>query len=90
MVQARTQVHDAGVFTPLAQRSAVIAGREPLPDGAVLDVGCGTGYYTAAVLDAPRGGSGWGSTCRRRLSSAPRGPTPGLRRPSATPGHPSP
>lgn len=60
MVQARTQVHDAGVFTPLAQRLAVIAGREPLPDGAVLDVGCGTGYYTAAVLDALPGRIGVG------------------------------
>lgn len=52
MVQARAHVHEAGVFTALAEHLAGLAAREQLGPGGVLDLGCGTGYYTAAVLDA--------------------------------------
>ncbi len=61
MVQAREQVQAAGVFAAVADRLRDVAAQLPQPPGlGVLDLGCGTGYYTAAVLDALPGRAGIG------------------------------
>ncbi len=49
MVAARTAVLDAGHFHPLADALGEAAPADP---GVVLDVGAGTGYYLAGILDA--------------------------------------
>ena len=50
MVAARASVLGSGLFAPVANGLAAAAG--PLHDGGlVLDIGAGTGYYLAAVLD---------------------------------------
>jgi 23S rRNA (guanine745-N1)-methyltransferase len=51
MVAARAELLAAGHLAPVA-RAAVDAVSQPDSDGLVLDVGAGTGYYLAAVLDA--------------------------------------
>ena len=52
MVAARTAFLDAGYYAPLcksiSEASVACCGDQP----TVLDVGCGEGYYTAAVYDA--------------------------------------
>lgn len=53
MMQARRAFLDAGHYQPL--RDAIVAQlRERLDDKAtaVLDIGCGEGYYTHAFADA--------------------------------------
>ncbi len=61
MLEARRRFLDTGAYLPLARRvcDAVYA---LLPQGgAVLDVGCGEGYYTSLVENALDGrGSVWG------------------------------
>lgn len=52
MVAARTAFLDAGYYAPL--RDAVAAAAAETRADVVLDVGCGEGYYTAAVYDALR------------------------------------
>ncbi|QKJ87370.1 Ribosomal RNA large subunit methyltransferase A [Paramixta manurensis] len=53
MIQARRDFLDAGYYRPLQQRVAEIwAQRLPDTADAVLDIGCGEGYYTNAVADA--------------------------------------
>jgi 23S rRNA (guanine745-N1)-methyltransferase len=51
MIKARRLFIDAGHYEPL--RDAVLAR---VGDGAVLDVGCGEGYYTRPLAD---GHDGW-------------------------------
>jgi SAM-dependent methyltransferase len=53
MVAARERFLAAGHFQPLVE-ALVEAGEgvEPEVEGAVVDLGCGTGQYLAAVLDA--------------------------------------
>ena len=48
-VRARAEFLHAGHYQPL--RDAVVEMLEPLGIGSVLDVGCGEGYYTAALKD---------------------------------------
>lgn len=50
MVAARTAFLDAGYYAPL--RDAVAAAAAASRSRVVLDVGCGEGYYTAAVYEA--------------------------------------
>lgn len=51
MVAARRRVHDAGTYQPLAD--ALVATLSGLPVGAgILDLGCGEGYYTDALVRA--------------------------------------
>jgi 23S rRNA (guanine745-N1)-methyltransferase len=56
MLAARASLLDAGHFRPLAD--AVVAAVSASPRGLVVDVGAGTGYYLAAVLDARPGDVG--------------------------------
>jgi 23S rRNA (guanine745-N1)-methyltransferase len=51
MVQARQAFLAAGHFGVLARALADIASARPGAAGCVVDVGSGTGYYLAAVLD---------------------------------------
>lgn len=54
MVRARREFLDAGHFAPIGQ-AVVAAARASVPDemaGIFLDVGAGTGYALAALLDA--------------------------------------
>lgn len=54
MVAARERLLASGHFEPLARELAAIAARPGLDgvEGPVLDLGAGTGYYLAAVLEA--------------------------------------
>jgi 23S rRNA (guanine745-N1)-methyltransferase len=57
MVQARADFLGAGHYEPIALAVADMAARhllhaEARPDGCVVDVGAGTGYYLERVLDA--------------------------------------
>lgn len=54
MLDARAAFQSAGYFTPVAEAIADAAvSSSPERDGErVLDIGAGTGYYTARVLDA--------------------------------------
>lgn len=58
MVAARERFLAAGHFQPLTE-ALVQAATDP-PEGAVIDLGCGTGHYLAAVLEALPGRTGVG------------------------------
>ena len=52
MMQARRAFLDAGYYQPLQQRVSDILDKAlPLDAAMLLDIGCGEGYYTAAVAD---------------------------------------
>ena len=53
MMQARREFLQAGYYQPL--REQVVALLQPvlnLPESQILDIGCGEGYYTAALAEA--------------------------------------
>src|SRR5437667_5093714 len=50
MVAARAEFLAAGHYSPLASLVASEAARNLPRDALVVDAGCGTGYYLAAVL----------------------------------------
>ncbi|MGW5388075.1 putative RNA methyltransferase [Nocardia sp. NPDC003963] len=54
MLDARTAFQGAGHFAPIAEAiaTAAVAGHDPDAGGTVADIGAGTGYYLARVLDA--------------------------------------
>lgn len=52
MMQARRQFLDAGYYQPLQQQVASLLVQQLPATASVLDIGCGEGYYTAAVADA--------------------------------------
>jgi 23S rRNA (guanine745-N1)-methyltransferase len=58
MVAAREAFLGAGHFAPLARALGEEAGRDGLPQGCVLDLGAGTGWYLARVLDRLPGRAG--------------------------------
>lgn len=58
MVAARAAAQSAGHFAAVADAVAAAARAATPPPGVVLDVGGGTGYYAAAVLDALPGAAG--------------------------------
>jgi 23S rRNA (guanine745-N1)-methyltransferase len=60
MVQARRRFMEAGGFEPIRAAIADLARRSSPPPATVLDVGCGTGYYLAGILDALPGARGLG------------------------------
>jgi 23S rRNA (guanine745-N1)-methyltransferase len=78
MVAARERFLAAGHFQPLVEALAEAAGGvEPGLEGAVVDLGCGTGQYLAAVLDALPDRTGIGVdnskfAARRAAKSHPR------------------
>ncbi|MGI5122295.1 putative RNA methyltransferase [Marinactinospora thermotolerans] len=51
MVRARVEFQQAGHYAPLADRIAAIASGAGGDEGVVVDIGAGTGYYLAAVLE---------------------------------------
>jgi 23S rRNA (guanine745-N1)-methyltransferase len=52
MARARLSFLAAGHFAPLRDALADLAARPAPPPATVLEVGCGTGYHLAGVLDA--------------------------------------
>ncbi|GAB2499234.1 methyltransferase domain-containing protein [Promicromonospora xylanilytica] len=62
MARARRDFLAAGRYAPVRAAVAELAGRPPRATGpaTVVDVGCGTGYYLAGVLDALPGAVGLG------------------------------
>jgi len=55
MVAARASFLDRGHYAPIAE---AVSEAIPTGDGVVIDLGGGTGYYLAAVLDAHPGSTG--------------------------------
>ncbi|MCB0859543.1 MAG: methyltransferase domain-containing protein [Solirubrobacterales bacterium] len=64
MVAARARFLESGRFQPLVEALVASAnsGRDATAEstGAVIDLGCGTGYYLSAVLEARPGSTGIG------------------------------
>jgi 23S rRNA (guanine745-N1)-methyltransferase len=60
MAQARHRFLQAGSYAPLRAGITDLARRTSRPPTTVLEVGCGTGYYLAGVLDALPTGRGLG------------------------------
>jgi 23S rRNA (guanine745-N1)-methyltransferase len=52
MVQARRRVLGTGIYAPIVAEVVRLATGPVSPPGTVLDAGCGTGNYLAAVMDA--------------------------------------
>lgn len=52
MVLARREFLSGGRYQPLADRVAELVTEYARPGGAVLDCGCGEGYYTRAIASA--------------------------------------
>lgn len=51
MVQARDRFLSTGTYAPIREVGARLAADAVSEQGTVVDVGCGTGYYLAGVLD---------------------------------------
>ena len=49
MVTARSAFLDKGYYAPLANALCDLAARDCVPHPALLDCGCGEGYYTATL-----------------------------------------
>jgi 23S rRNA (guanine745-N1)-methyltransferase len=52
MIEARLALFASGAFEPFARAVAAASSAEALPEGCVVDVGSGPGYYLAAALGA--------------------------------------
>ncbi|MEV6239518.1 putative RNA methyltransferase [Lentzea sp. NPDC051838] len=73
MVRARDRFLTSGRYSPILRTVARLAADAVPEGGTVLDVGCGTGYYLAGVLDRLPGARGLGlDTSVRALHSAAR------------------
>ncbi|MER5995962.1 putative RNA methyltransferase [Streptomyces viridosporus] len=73
MVQARNRFLSTGTYAPLRTTVAHLATDSVPEQATILDVGCGTGYYLAGVLDQLPGARGLGlDTSVRALRSAAR------------------
>ncbi|GAB1337624.1 methyltransferase domain-containing protein [Streptomyces sp. E-15] len=73
MVQARDRFLSTGAYAPLREAGARLAAGAASDRAAVVDVGCGTGYYLAGILDRLPGARGLGlDTSARALRSAAR------------------
>ncbi|WP_409468352.1 putative RNA methyltransferase [Streptomyces sp. HC307] len=73
MARSRDRFLPTGRYAPIRQAAARLV-EDALPDqGTVMDVGCGTGYYLAGVLDQLPGARGLGlDTSVRALRSSAR------------------
>src|SRR4051812_41704181 len=73
MVRARTRFLATGKFEPISQLVGRLASTGVTEPSTVVDVGCGTGYYLAGVLDQLPGARGLGlDTSVRALRSTAR------------------
>lgn len=73
MVRARDRFLSTGRYAPIRQAVASLAADSAPGRGTVVDIGCGTGYYLAGVLDRLPGARGLGlDTSVRALRSAAR------------------
>ncbi|MEV5322256.1 methyltransferase domain-containing protein [Streptomyces sp. NPDC052687] len=73
MVRARDRFLSTGTYAPIREVGARLAAGAVAERGTVVDVGCGTGYYLAGVLDQLPGARGLGlDTSVRALRSAAR------------------
>ncbi|WP_431045335.1 putative RNA methyltransferase [Streptomyces sp. P1-3] len=73
MARARDRFLATGKYGPICQVVARLAADAVPEQGTVVDVGCGTGYYLAGVLDQLSGARGLGlDTSVRALRSAAR------------------
>jgi 23S rRNA (guanine745-N1)-methyltransferase len=73
MVQARDRFLSTGAYAPLREAVGRLAAGTVSAKATVVDVGCGTGYYLAGVLDQLPGARGLGlDTSVRALRSAAR------------------
>ncbi|MER6031816.1 methyltransferase domain-containing protein [Streptomyces sp. NPDC001851] len=73
MVQARDRFLSTGAYAPIRKMGARLAASAVSGQATVVDVGCGTGYYLAGVLDQLPGARGLGlDTSVRALRSAAR------------------
>ncbi|MEU0335864.1 methyltransferase [Streptomyces sp. NPDC006193] len=74
MVRARGRFLSTGAYAPVREATArLAAGAASGRAATVVDVGCGTGYYLAGVLDRLPGARGLGlDTSARALRSAAR------------------
>jgi len=73
MVRARGRFLSTGRYLPIRQAVARLTADAVSEQGTVVDVGCGTGYYLAGVLDPLPGARGLGlDTSLRALRSAAR------------------
>ncbi|NUQ97162.1 MAG: methyltransferase domain-containing protein [Streptomyces sp.] len=73
MVQARDRFLSTGAYAPIRDVGARLAADAVSEQATVVDVGCGTGYYLAGVLDQLPGARGLGlDTSVRALRSAAR------------------
>ncbi|WP_167469576.1 methyltransferase domain-containing protein [Streptomyces rubrogriseus] len=73
MVRSRDRFLSTGAYAPIRQAGARLATGPVSERVTVVDVGCGTGYYLAGVLDQLPGARGLGlDTSVRALRSAAR------------------
>jgi 23S rRNA (guanine745-N1)-methyltransferase len=73
MARARDRFLSTGRYVPIRQAVARLAADAVPEQATVVDVGCGTGYYLAGVLDQLPGARGLGlDTSARALRSAAR------------------
>lgn len=73
MVQARSRFLSTGAYAPIRSVGARLAADAVSEQATVVDVGCGTGYYLAGLLDQLPGARGLGlDTSVRALRSAAR------------------
>ncbi|WP_416984541.1 methyltransferase domain-containing protein [Streptomyces sp. T028] len=73
MVRARDRFLSTGAYAPIRKAGARLAAGAVSEQATVVDVGCGTGYYLAGVLDQLPGARGLGlDTSARALRSAAR------------------
>ncbi|MFE2937347.1 MULTISPECIES: putative RNA methyltransferase [unclassified Streptomyces] len=73
MVQARSRFLSTGTYAPIRKVGAHLAADTAPEQATVVDVGCGTGYYLAGVLDHLAGARGLGlDTSVSALRSAAR------------------
>lgn len=73
MVQARSRFLSTGTYAPIRKVGARLAADTAPEQATVVDVGCGTGYYLAGVLDRLAGARGLGlDTSVSALRSAAR------------------
>lgn len=73
MVRARDRFLATGSYAPIREVGALLAADVASERATVVDVGCGTGYYLAGVLDRLPGARGLGlDTSVRALRSAAR------------------